>query len=114
MRSFFKVPQHKRFDYKPLYYDKDVEERQERRDKRIKLEKGSFYRNKSQISGAFSDKEYVFRKRTGRSAQLLRTVLLTAMMFVIFALFLDLMPKAIAIGLLCILLLFFIRNINKM
>lgn len=36
---FFKIPQHKRFNYQPLYYDEEKERREERR-KRIRKELG--------------------------------------------------------------------------
>ncbi len=36
---FFKIPQHKRFNYQPLYYDEEKEKREERL-KRIRRELG--------------------------------------------------------------------------
>lgn len=110
--SFVKLPKYKKFDYKPMYYDADAEERKKKRE--LRLERGSFYKNKSTIAGAFTEKEFAFRARRNSNAQFARTLMLTVMMGVIFAFFMGKLNIVIAIGLIAICLILFVKNVNRM
>lgn len=91
---FSKTPQHKRFAYKPRYWDQQAEERQEReerirqeieREQGIKAEpteEGAPYRNR--IAGSF----HSARKRSNKTSGELNTVLLRSGVTLFLVLFL--------------------------
>ncbi len=69
MASFFKIPKHTTFDYKPLYYDEKKEER-EHRNELIKQELGiESVEYKSAIKGSFSKRSWT-RKYAQRSTNI--------------------------------------------
>ena len=62
-RSMFRVPKHQQFDYKPMYYDPQKEELQERLQGLEKLRQGDVDGTKARISsglrgGYLSDQNY--------------------------------------------------------
>ncbi len=70
-RSLFRVPKHQQFDYKPMYYDPQKEELQERLKELKELQKEDIDGTKARISSGMrstwnSDKEYR-RKQVMRS-----------------------------------------------
>lgn len=91
---FTKTPNHKRFAYKPRYWDPEAEERKEREERiraEIAREKGvnqgevgadDDYR--SRITGSF----HASRKRSNKSSDELRTVLLRSGVLLFLVLFL--------------------------
>jgi len=111
--SFVRVPSHRQFNYIPRYYDKDEDERKSKRN--MTLERGAFFKNKkSPISGAFTDRNIVFRReRNARSGQMLRLGILTAMICIPIMVFLDLISLWIGVPFLVILLLLFIVKVNS-
>ncbi len=114
--KFVHTPQNRKFDYSPRYYDAEKEERKEKFEQNIKLERGAFFkgRNRSRLVGAFSEKELVFRKKHDRSQQTKRTLLLIAMMALPCLFIGDMIPSVVAIVGFAVLMLLFIRNVNKM
>ncbi len=115
--SFFKLPQYKKFDYKPIYFDDEAEAKRKRKEQRLEkgsFERGSFYKSQSTLAGAFTEKEFAFRSRHNKGSQFMRTVLLTIMMFAIFAYFMGKLPSVVAIGTVLICLIVFVKNVNKM
>lgn len=119
---FVRIPEHKRFDFQPRYYDQEEEERKSRRSQQIRLEKGAFYnsKNKSRLVGAFSDKDVVYRqkiRRGGGAGQLFRVLLIAAMLTLITG-FLTGMVKslatmAVSIGAIILLMIVFITKGNR-
>ncbi|MEL6836734.1 MAG: hypothetical protein AAFP77_27275 [Bacteroidota bacterium] len=70
-RSLFRVPKHQKFDYKPMYYDPQKEELQERLKELRELQQDDIDGTKARISSGMrstwnSDKEYR-RKQVMRS-----------------------------------------------
>ena len=82
---FFKVREPKRFDYKPLYWDPEKEEREDRV-RRIKAEMGqevSFNRASSTITrGSFRQYSAKSRRKAGRESNL-RLILIAAALFIL-------------------------------
>jgi len=88
---FTKAPNHKRFSYKPRYWDEQAEERKEREERiraEIERERGqqpetnNSYR--SRIAGSF----HAARRRSDKSPQELNTVLLRSGVLLFLVLFL--------------------------
>ncbi|QQS30608.1 MAG: hypothetical protein IPM47_06660 [Sphingobacteriales bacterium] len=84
--SFFKLPQHKQFNYIPRYYDPktDKELTDEAADE-IRLERGAFFkqRNKSRLAGAFTGNHVsntFERFAFNRQAQFLRILMLVGLL----------------------------------
>ncbi|MEZ4887033.1 MAG: hypothetical protein R3E32_20045 [Chitinophagales bacterium] len=114
--KFVHIPKNRTFDYSPRYYDAEEEERKEKFEQNIKLERGAFFKgkNRSRLVGAFSEKELVFRKKNDRSQQTKRTVLLISILS-IFCLGMGGMIPAGWAGLIgAFLLLSFIVQVKKM
>lgn len=84
--SFFKLPQHKQFNYIPRYYDpkNDKETNGTEDDNSIKLERGAFFKqkNRSRLLGAFTDREPNTFERFGqrRSGQFMRVLMMAGLL----------------------------------
>jgi hypothetical protein len=80
---FFKLPRNKQFNYQPLYYDQDKEERISR-EKRIARELGidKDDKNVSRITRG-SMKEYFKRDNRARKQSNLRLVFIAIILFII-------------------------------
>lgn len=113
---FVHTPKNQKFNYSPRYYDAEEEERKEMFEQNIKLERGAFFKgkNRSRLVEAFSEKELVFRKKHDRSQQTKRTLLLIAMMTLPCLYIGDFIPSIVALVGFAILMLLFLRNVNKM
>lgn len=112
--SFTRLPKFKRYDYKPIYFDPEKDERQTKRE--LRLERGSFYkqRNRSRLAGAFTEKEFAFRGHRKQSgSQTGRVVLLALMMGLVFAYYLGYLSAFFALAFFAITLLLFVRNVSK-
>jgi len=111
--SFSKLPKHKKFSYTPRYYDSDAEKRESK--KRLKMERGSFYKNKnSLIVGSFTDqKDRVFRRNTSGRNQLFRTVLLFIMLGILALYLVGMVSGIFTFAFLLIFLLVFISKANR-
>lgn len=114
--KFVHTPKSRKFEYSPRYYDAEAEERKEKFEQNIKLERGAFFkgRNRSRLVGAFTEKELVFRKKHDRNQQTKRTVLLIGMMTLPCLFIVDIIPSVVALVGFAMLMLLFIRNVNKM
>ena len=115
--SFFRLPKNRKFDYQPRYYDPEEEERKARRgESNIKLEKGSFYKQKSRsnLVGAFSERDIIYRSReSSRKNQLVRIIMLTVMMGVITLYFVGKIGGVMTIGIMVFLLIAFVSRVNR-
>ncbi len=111
--SFNKLPQHRKFSYTPRYYDPEKEEMEKK--KSLKLERGSFYKNRnSMIAGSFSSsKDRAFRRNTSKRNQFFRTVLLFVMLSILTLYLLDLVSGIFTFAFLLIFLLLFISKANS-
>ncbi len=111
--SFVKLPKYSKFRYQPRYYDPEQEEREE--EKEMKLEKGAFYKgkNKSRIIGAFSDRDLVVEGRRSKMNQIVRMVLLIAMLGLPILFILDLIGTIEFVVAFVLLFVLFILRINK-
>ena len=87
---FFKVKEPNRFDYKPLYWDPEKEEREERV-RRIKAELGqeiSFSKTSSAITrGSFRQYSSKSRRKAGRESNIRLIVIAAALMLLAYILF---------------------------
>ncbi|OWY22560.1 hypothetical protein C7N43_18720 [Sphingobacteriales bacterium UPWRP_1] len=100
--SFFKLPQHKQFNYIPRYYDPQTDkENQTAGEDTIKLERGAFFKqkNRSRLVGAFTDKEVStferFRQR--QSGQLVRVLMMAGLLTLAMLILLDQVSLASAV-----------------
>ena len=83
---FFRIPQHKRFDYQPLYYDEAKEKREERirsieREMGVEHEDNGRKYSPSISRGSFSSM-YSRRKKVQRSSNI-RLIILVLLLFLI-------------------------------
>lgn len=87
--SFFKIPSHSIFDYKPLYYDERKEER-ERRNELIKQEMGinstEMNEYKPQIKGQIR-RQIAQNRRHRKSSNLRLIVIIAALTFLAYYIF---------------------------
>ncbi len=113
--SFIRLPKHRRFDYTPIYYDKDKEERDEKR-RSIRFERGAFYNqdSRSRIVGAFTERDIAFRERTSTGSQVARVFLLAAMLTVPTLIYLDVIKIWIGVPFLLILMILFVMRVNRL
>lgn len=110
--SFFRLPKHSRFEYKPRFYDPDKEKFEE--DPKLKMEKGAFFKNRnSRIAGAFTSNDIVNRERRNRKAHTVRLGMLVLMLFLPFLYWLGYTNGLVTIVGLLILLILFISQANK-
>jgi len=110
--SFSKLPQHKKFSYTPRYYNPEKEELDKKKD--LKLERGSFYKNRnSLIAGSLSsNKDRAFRRNTSKRNQFFRTVLLFIMLGILTLYLLGMVSGIFTFAFLLIFLLLFISKAN--
>jgi len=87
---FSKIPNHKKFNYTPRYYDQEAEERKEREERirrEIEREKGMHPEDsgdyRSRIAGSF----HSARRRSNKSKSALNTVLLRSSVLLFLTLF---------------------------
>ena len=83
---FFRIPQHKRFDYQPLYYDEEKERREERirsieREMGIEHENDDRKYSPSIHRGSFSSM-YSKRKKVQRWSNLRLIILILFLFFI--------------------------------
>lgn len=110
--SFSRLPKHKRFEYKPLYYDKDKDEV---KDVRIDIKKAHAEgpSGKSPFSakyGMYSREEY---REMRRRSRIRKMVLLMAMFAVIYLIFGYGVNVFAGLFMILVLLVIFIREVNK-
>lgn len=107
--SFGKVNKHKRFNYKPLYYDKDKEER-EHRARTIDIRK-AYEREKGRPSRFLSSD-----RKSMNATRIKKMVLLLMMFFIIFMIFgvgIHFYAEIAGVLALFILLVIFIKDVNR-
>ncbi len=83
---FFRIPQHKRFDYQPLYYDEAKEKREERirsieREMGIEHKEDDRKYSPSIVRGSFSS-TYTKRKKVQRWSNLRLIILILLLFFI--------------------------------
>ncbi len=86
--SFFNVPKHRTFNYRPVYYDpvkEEFEERIKAAQERAEAERNKEYKPGSSIRGSFKKSREVSRKDV-KYTPLLRFLSVTSMAIFIFAL----------------------------
>ncbi|SRR6056297_2812473 len=87
---FFKVSEPKRFDYKPLYWDQEKEDREDRI-RRIKAEMGqevTFGKSSSTIKrGSFRQYSSNSRRKAGRDSNIRLAVIAAALLLLSYLLF---------------------------
>lgn len=87
---FFKVPEPKRFNYQPLYWDPEKEEREDRV-RRIKAELGqevTFSKKSSTITrGSFRQYSASSRRKAGRESNLRLVIIAAALLLLAYILF---------------------------
>lgn len=109
MPSFGKVNKHKRFKYKPLYYDKDKEER-EKRSRQINIRQ-AYEREKGRPSRFLNSDS-----KSLKSSRIRKMVLLLMMFFIVYMIFgvgIHFYAELAGVGALFVLLVIFIRDVNK-
>lgn len=109
MPSFGKVNKNKRFSYKPLYYDKDKEER-EKRSKTINI-RHAYEREKGRPSRFLSS-----GSKSVRASRIRKMVLLMMMFFIVYVIFgigVHFYAELAGVAALFILLVIFIRDVNR-
>ncbi|MGB0839476.1 MAG: hypothetical protein ACPGXL_05010 [Chitinophagales bacterium] len=116
--SFSRLPQHKSFKYNPRYYDPDKEAIQKRmleRKDRMQMERGAFFKqNKGRLVGAFTDKEErIFNNTPSRDDQFARVLLLAGMLTLACMYWLDKVNGVIAITGIMLLMIFFVKKMNR-
>lgn len=116
--SFFRLPEHRKFNYKPLYFDAEKEEREQRAGKKpIKMERGAFYKNKnnkSRLVGAFTEDGYDFKEyRKGKVDQAVRFILLVMMLSLIAFIMIGEGNNYVSLTLLLFLLVIFVQRVNR-
>jgi len=100
--SFFKLPQHKQFNYIPRYYDpQNDKENQPAGEDTIKLERGAFFKqkNRSRLAGAFTGNEVSTFERFGQrqSGQLVRVLMMGGLLTLATLILLDQISLATAV-----------------
>lgn len=101
--SFFKLPQHKQFNYIPRYYDPQTDKENQTADEdTIKLERGAFFKqkNRSRLVGAFTGSNEIstferFRQR--QSGQLVRVLMMAGLLTLAMLILLDQVSLASAV-----------------
>ncbi len=110
--KFAKLPKHSRFEYSPRYYDPQKEEQEER-----EIKFGRAARTKysgSNLIGKFRATRYVDRGRQSNSSKWYKMALLLGLMGVATAMYVDRLNMIVALGIILILLILFIRETNKL
>ena len=116
MASFFRTPKHKQFNYKPRYYNPEEEERQIRNgEKPIRMERGSFFKqkNRSQLVGAFTENDIAFRKRVKGTSQWSKVFVLVLILCLPILYILEITNSLTSISFLVILLIFYFSKMNR-
>ena len=110
--KFTRLPEHSKFEYTPRYYDAEKEEKQEREIRFGKATKARY--SGASMMGKFRGFKYVNRERQSQSGKWTKMGLLLALMGVATALYLGKINGILAIGIILILLVLFIRETNKL
>ena len=109
--SFIKTAKHRKFEYQPLYYDKDKEETEQTGEFSIREAYARERRKTSPITGFYSDSDE--RKEARKTSRYKRAAFLMAMFFMIYLSFgLDI-PIVFTGPVFFITLVMFIREVNK-
>lgn len=112
MKSFTRIPQHYKFDYKPRYYNPDQKPEEEERE-RISFRKGKTSFSKSPISGKFTTHRLINRPRS-KDNSFGRVFMIAGMLTFVGLIYLEKISIwAGAIGVL-LLLVIFLALVNKM
>ena len=116
MASFFKPPQHRKFNYRPRYYNPEEEARKERLgEKPIRMERGSFYRqkNRSPIVGAFTENDIAFRRHARGTGQWSKVLVLAVILVLPVLYILEVLSSLTSVAFLVILLIFYFSKMNR-
>ncbi|MCB0514657.1 MAG: hypothetical protein R2798_05555 [Chitinophagales bacterium] len=110
--SFVKLPQHRRFNYVPRYYDPAKEAREDMKN-RIRFEKGAFYKQgNNRLVGAFTEKDSYRSHRQNTVNRYLRMLYLVLMMGSIWLYLMGKIGGISTIFLLMVFMILFIRKVN--
>jgi hypothetical protein len=114
--SFFKLPQHRQFNYIPRYYDPQTDkDNPEAEDDSIRLERGAFFKqkNRSRLVGAFSgrnESNTFERFRYNQQGQFVRVAMLIGLLTVSLLTLVDKVSLAVAVPFLLVFVVVFIAK----
>lgn len=110
---FMKLPTNKQFEYIPRYYDPEKEKRENRR--KIKMERGSFYRHsKSPLLQSVTQRnERHYRRTRQKGGQFARILLLTAMLSLVVMYILGVLSGIVVLISICVMLFFFLTKLGS-
>ncbi len=117
----FRVPENKKFNYKPLYWDEEKEEQAQRefeREERLRMERGAFFdqrRRNNTIGGAFrQDAGMPYTSRVARgSGQMQRILMLVAMLSLCALYLIGKVDMTYSFAGILMLLILFVRKMNQ-
>lgn len=114
--SFGKVNKHRRFGYSPLYYDKDKEESNATGEANFNF-RDAYAREKgktSPLAAFYSKDEHAPARR--KAARVKKMVMLMLMFFIIYMIFgvgVHFYAEMVGVGILFILMVIFIKEVNN-
>ncbi|HRI27702.1 MAG TPA: hypothetical protein PK239_11845 [Chitinophagales bacterium] len=118
--NFFKLPQHKQFNYIPRYYDPEKDKlNPDSEENELKLERGAFFKqkNRSRLVGAFTGNKEVQtfeRYRYNQNNQLLRILMLVGLLSISTLVFFDKISLTVAVPFLFLFVVVFIAKARAM
>lgn len=118
--SFFKLPQHKQFNYIPRYYEPEKDKlNPDSEENELRLERGAFFKqkNKSRLVGAFTGNKEVQtfeRYRYNQNNQLLRILMLVGLLSISVLVFFDKISLMVAVPFLFLFVVVFIAKARAM